>query len=243
MIAGQPAPEGLITKVHEEMGVYLTSFWGASEVGPGLGIICPYPSPIEVREKYLGRAIENTEARVSDPETREELPDGEIGELTLRGWHVLKGYWRNPEETKKQVVDGWLFMGDLMSREENGYFKFYGRSKDLINRGGYKIYPYELESQIIEHSKIAQVSIVATPNPVLGENICACVIPVEGESVTLKEIRDFLEGKIAKNKLPNELCIMKTFPMLSGGVKIKKFGKGGLAEMAVNDRNREIYKK
>jgi acyl-CoA synthetase (AMP-forming)/AMP-acid ligase II len=243
LIAGQPAPEGLITRVQEEMKVYLTSFWGASEVGPGLAIRCPYPSPLPIREKYVGKAIEQTEARVSDTVTGEELPDGEVGELTLRGWHVLKGYWRNPEETKKQVVDGWLFMGDLVSREEGGFFKIYGRTKDLINRGGYKIYPYELESQIIEHPKVAQVCVVATPNPVLGENICACVVPVEGESMTLKELRDFLEGKIAGNKLPNELCLMKSFPMLSGGVKIKKFGKGGLAEMAANDLTREGYRK
>ena len=243
MIAGQPAPEGLITKVEEEMEVYLTSFWGASEVGPGLGIRCPYPTPLHVREKYIGKPIDGTEVRVVDTATREELPDGEIGELTLRGWHVLKGYWGNPEETKKQIVGEWLSMGDLVSREENGYFRIYGRNKDLINRGGYKIYPYELESLIIDHPKVEQVCIVATPNPVLGENICACVIPVEGQTLTLGEVRDFLEGKIAQNKLPNELCIMKNFPMLSGGVKIKKFGKGGLAELAKNDKDREGYRK
>jgi len=242
MIAGQPAPEGLITRVEETMGIYLTSFWGASEVGPGLGFRCPYPSPLPVREKYIGKPIEGTEARIVDTLTRKELPDGEIGELTLRGWHVLKGYWRNPEETAKQIVGGWLFMGDLVSRDENGYFRVYGRSKDLINRGGYKIYPYELESLIIEHPKVAQVCIVATPNPVLGENVCACIIPVEGASVTLSEIRGFLDGKIAKNKLPGELCVMKRFPTLSGGVKIRKFGKGGLTELAKNDPNREGHR-
>ena len=163
------------------------------------------------------------------------MRDGEIGELTLRGWHVLKGYWQNPEESGKQIVDGWLFMGDLVSRNEDGFFTIYGRNKDLINRGGYKIYPYELESLIIEHPNVEQVCIVATPNPVLGENICACVIPVEGRAVTLEEIRDFLEGKIAKNKLPNELCIMKKFPTLSGGVKVKKFGENGLTELAKKD--------
>jgi len=175
--------------------------------------------------------------------TREELPHGEIGELTLRGWHVLKGYWRNPEETKKQIVEEWLSMGDLVSRGKNGYLKIYGRNKDLINRGGYKIYPYELESLIIDHPNVAQVCIVATPNPVLGESICACVIPAENQTVTLQEIRDFLEGKIAKIKLPNELCIMKSFPTLSGGVKIKKFGEKGLTELANNDQNREALPK
>ena len=134
-------------------------------------------------------------------------------------------------------------MGDLVSREENGYLKIYGRNKDLINRGGYKIYPYELESLIIDHPKVEQVCIVATPNPVLGENICACVIPMEGQTMTLREVRDLLKGKIAQNKLPNELCIMKNFPTLSGGVKIKKFGKGGLAELADNDQDREGYRK
>lgn len=232
LIAGQPAPEGLITRVEKEMGIYLTSFWGASEVGPGLGIICPYPSDLEIREKYIGKPVTGTKVRVVDSATRAEVPDNTIGELTLSGWHVLQGYWNNPEETQKQIVDGWLFTGDLVSKEKNGYYKIYGRNKDLINRGGYKIYPYELESLIIDHPKIEQVCVVATPNPILGENICACVIPVKEADITLDEIRKSLEGKIAPHKLPNELCIMKDFPKLSGGVKIKKFGQGGVAELA-----------
>jgi fatty-acyl-CoA synthase len=243
LIAGQPAPEGLITRVENEMGVYLTSFMGASEVGPGLAILCPYPSPLEIREKYIGVPLEGTDARVVNPATREAVPDGTVGELTLSGWHVMKGYWENPEETQKQIVDGWLYMGDLVSRDPNGYFRIYGRTKDLINRGGYKIYPYELESKIIEHPKVAELCVVATANPVLGENICACVIPVEGETVSLKEIRDFLAGKIAENKFPNELCLMKDFPRLSGGVKIKKFGEKGVADLAAKDTGREVYRK
>ena len=179
LIAGQIAPEGLVTRVKEEMGVYLTSFWGASEVGPGVGIMSPYPTSLDFREKYIGLPVEGTTARVADPVTREEMPDGEIGELTLSGWHMMKGYWENPEETKKQIVDGWLYMGDLVSREEDGFFKIYGRTKDLINRGGYKIYPHELESLIADHPNVDQACVVATPNPVLGENTCVCVIPVK----------------------------------------------------------------
>ena len=101
---------------------------------PGLAIMCPYPSPLNIREKYIGRPIPDTIVRIVDPETHDELPDGEIGELTLSGWHVMKGYWKNPEETRKQVVNGWLFMGDLASRENDGFLKIYGRTKDLINR-------------------------------------------------------------------------------------------------------------
>ncbi len=239
LIAGMIAPEGLIAQVEKEMGVYLTSFWGASEVGPGLGIRCPYPSPLDIRENYIGRPVADSRIRIVDPHTHEELADGQIGELTLSGWHVMKGYWKNPEETRRQIIDGWLFMGDLASKEKDGYFKIYGRTKDIINRGGYKINPYELECMLVDHPKIEQICIVATPNPVLGESICACVIPTQGQTVTLKEVRQLMKDKVAPHKLPDELCILEDFPKLSGGVKIKKFGKGGLSEMAEQAETRE----
>jgi acyl-CoA synthetase (AMP-forming)/AMP-acid ligase II len=243
LIAGQISPEGLITRVQEEMGMYITSFWGSSEVGPGVGIMCPYPSSLDIREKYIGQPIADTQIRVVDPATQQEVQEGEIGELTLSGWHVMKGYWQNPDETEKQIVGGWLFMGDLVSREKDGYLKIYGRTKDLINRGGYKIYPHELEALIIQHAKVDQVCVVATPNPVLGESTCACVIPKAGERITLAELRAFLKDKIAPHKLPDELCLTNDFPRLSGGVKINKFGKGGLAELAEKDEKRERHRK
>jgi acyl-CoA synthetase (AMP-forming)/AMP-acid ligase II len=243
LIAGMIAPEGLIARVEKEMEIYLTSFWGASEVGPGLGTMCPYPSPLEIREMYIGQPVADTRMRVVDPVTHHELEDGQIGELTLTGWHVMQGYWKNPAETGKQIIDGWLHMGDLASRDKNGYMKIYGRTKDLINRGGYKIYPHELECMLVDHPKVEQVCIVATPNPVLGESICACVIPRPGQAVSLEEIRQIMQDQIAPHKLPDELCIMEDFPKLSGGVKIKKFGQGGLAELAEKDEKRERIRK
>jgi fatty-acyl-CoA synthase len=243
LIAGMIAPEGLITRVEKEMGVYLTSFWGASEVGPGLGTICPYPSTLEIREKYIGQPVADTRIRIVEPVTDKELDNGEIGELTTKGWHVMQGYWKNPDETRNQIIDGWLHTGDLASMDENGFIKIYGRSKDLINRGGYKIYPYELECMLVDHPKIEQVCIVATPNPVLGESICACVIPRQDQTVTLAEIRKIMKDQIAPHKLPDELCIMEDFPKLSGGIKVKKFGSGGLAELAEKDEKREKIRK
>jgi acyl-CoA synthetase (AMP-forming)/AMP-acid ligase II len=243
LIAGMIAPEGLITRVEKEMEIYITSFWGASEVGPGLGTICPYPSTLEIREKYIGQPVADTRIRIVEPVTNKELKDGEIGELSTRGWHVMQGYWKNPDETRNQIIDGWLHMGDLASKDENGFIKIYGRTKDLINRGGYKIYPYELECILVDHPKVEQVCIVATPNPVLGESICACVIPREEKTVTLEEIREIMKDQIAPHKLPDELCIMEDFPKLSGGVKVKKFGPGGLAELAEKDKKRESIRK
>jgi non-ribosomal peptide synthetase component E (peptide arylation enzyme) len=155
----------------------------------------------------------------------------------------MKGYWKNPDETRRQIIDGWLFMGDLASREKDGYVKIYGRTKDLINRGGYKINPYELECLLVDHPKVEQVCMVATPNPVLGESICACVIPKSNQTITLNEVRDLMQDKVAPHKLPDELCIMDEFPKLSGGVKIKKFGDGGLAQLAEKNDKRERIRK
>ena len=160
--------------------------------------------------------------------------------MMVKGPNVLKGYWRNPEETGKQLEkDGWLHTGDLVSMDESGFITIYGRSKDLINRGGLKIYPSEIESLILQHPRVSQVCMVGTPNPVLGESICACVIPREGATVSLKEIRAFLKDKVAKHKLPDELSVVSDFPKMPGGVKIKKFGVGGVQELARLDEGRE----
>jgi fatty-acyl-CoA synthase len=242
LVAGMICPEGLITRVQERMNVYLTSFWGASEVGPGLGTMCPPGSSLSLRERSVGQPVAETEVKVIDQGEEKRLP-GEVGEMLVRGWHVLKGYWRNPEETRKQIEpDGWLHTGDLVSRNEDGFITIYGRIKDLIVRGGFKIYPFDLEKMLSLHPKVGQVCVVSTKNPVLGENICACVIPSGDVAPTLAEIREFLKDRVAGYKLPDELAIFSEFPYLSGGAKIKKFGPGGLAELAEKMINREKHR-
>jgi fatty-acyl-CoA synthase len=202
--------------------------------------MCPFGTPLEVRKKSVGKPIPGTEVKVIDPGTGKQVAASEVGEMMVRGPNVLKGYWQNPVETDKQLeTDGWLHTGDLVSMDENGFITMYGRSKDLINRGGLKIYPSEIEALILQHASVSQVCIVGTSNPVLGESVCACVIPRGDAKVSLKEIRDFLKDKVAKHKLPDELCIVSDFPKMPGGVKIKKFGAGGVQELASLDKNRE----
>lgn len=232
LIAGQIAPPGLITQAEEQMGIYLTSFLGASEVGPGLSIMLPPGSSLAVREQYIGYPIEGTALKVVDPVTNQEVPPGEPGELLLSGWHVMAGYWENPEGTARQLRDGWLYTGDLVQREENGLVQILGRLKDAINRGGFKIIPSELEALLLEHPDIEEVCVVGTANPVLGESICVCVTPGVDGCVALEEVRQFLAGKVADNKLPDELLVLENFPRLSGGLKVNRYGKGGLTELA-----------
>jgi acyl-CoA synthetase (AMP-forming)/AMP-acid ligase II len=241
-LAGQICPEEVI-QWGADRNIYLTSFWGNSETGPGAGTMCPANSPLDVRKKTVGQAISGTEAKAINPDTGNEVGVGEIGELMVRGPHVLKGYWQNPDETNRQLEkDGWLHTGDLVSIDRNGFITIFGRSKDLINRGGLKIYPVDIESLLLQHPQIAQVCVVGTPNPILGESICACVIPKGDAKISLKELREFFKDTVAKHKLPDELSIFSDFPKVAGGVKIKKYGAGGVQELASRDKDREKHR-
>lgn len=238
-LAGQICPEEVI-QWGEDRGIYLSSSWGNSEVGPGAGTMCPFRTSLDIRKKSVGLPIPETEIKVIDQATGEDLPTGEVGEMMVRGPNVLKGYWQNQEETDKQLEkDGWLHTGDLVSMGKTGFIMMYGRSKDLINRGGLKIYPVEIESLILQHPKVEQACVVGTPNPVLGESICAVIIPRGNMKITLAEIRDFLKDRVAKHKLPDELSIVSEFPRMPGGIKIKKFGAGGVQELASQDKDRQ----
>lgn len=241
-IAGQIAPLGLISRVEEEMGIYISSFLGASEVGPGLSIILPYGSPLDVREQYIGYAFQGTQVKVIDPATGDEMPPGQPGELLLSGWHVMQGYWKNPEATAHQIRDGWLHTGDMVLEEANGLVKILGRLKECINRGGFKIIPSELERLLLEHPEVEEVCVVGTPNPVLGESICVCVIPGPDAALKLEGLRIFLKGKLADNKLPDELLVLEQFPRLSGGLKVNRFGKGGVLELASNSPDKQTLR-
>jgi fatty-acyl-CoA synthase len=241
-LAGQICP-GEVIQWGADRNIYLTSFWGNSETGPGAGTMCPAGTPLDVRKKTVGQSSPGTEAKAINPDTGDAVGAGEIGELMVRGPHVLKGYWQNPIETNKQLEkDGWLHTGDLVSIDRNGFITIYGRSKDLINRGGLKIYPVDIESLLLQHPQVSQVCVVGTPNPVLGESICACVIPKGDAKISLKELREFFKDKVARHKLPDELLIVADFPKVAGGVKIKKYGAGGVQELASLDKNREKLK-
>lgn len=244
LIAGQIAPAGLITKVDREMGIHIASFLGSSEVGPGLSIILPYPSPLEVRERSIGYPLTGTEAKIVDPVTSEELAPGESGELVLRGWHVTQGYWNNPEETANQIRDGWLHTGDLAMRDEDNCFSILGRIKDCINRGGFKVIPSEVEAVLVQHASIAEACVVGTPNPVLGESICACVIlDSNAEDLTLADIRDHIRGQMADFKLPDEMVVLTEFPRMPGGLKVNRYGAGGVVELAKECDTKETLRR
>jgi len=242
LISGQIAPPGLIGRVERELGVYISSNLGSSEVGPGLSVMLPYQADLQVRERYVGYPIPGTEVKVVDPATGEEVACGEPGELLISGWHLMQGYWNNPDATSRQVVDGRLHTGDLVLQEESGLVQMLGRIKDCVNRGGYKVIPSELEKLLIEHPAMEEVCVVPTPNPVLGESICVCALVPDEEALSLEEVRGFLQGRVADNKLPDELLVLQAFPRLSGGLKLNRHGKDGLAELAREATNKQTVR-
>jgi fatty-acyl-CoA synthase len=243
LIAGQIVPRGLITRVEAAMGIYIASFLGSSEVGPGLSIILPYKTPLAVREDYIGFPLSGTRAKIIDPMTGEAKSPGEPGELLLSGWHVTEGYWRNPEETANQIRNGWLHTGDLAAEDANGCFRILGRIKEFINRGGFKVIPSEVERLLLELPGVEEAYVVGTPNHVLGESICACLKLRNGApSLSLTDLRAAISGKVADFKLPDELHILADFPRMPGGLKVKRFGEGGLVEMARNATDKEVFR-
>ena len=230
-------PPEVFERAYNEMHLDLVHHWGMAEIG-GIGILCSPKEDRERRYASIGKALEG-EAAVKDPGTGKLLPPGEAGELVYRGG-IFQEYWNNPVETARSFdSEGWFHTGDLVMQDEEGFLRMMGRMKEQINRGGLKIVPAELESLLVKYPKIKEVCVTSTPNPVLGESICACIVPVGEERPTLAELRTFLEDKIAKYKLPDELCIFESFPRLAGGVKYRKFGPDSIQDLATKDEARE----
>ncbi|HSH69062.1 MAG TPA: class I adenylate-forming enzyme family protein, partial [Deferrisomatales bacterium] len=230
-------PPEVFDRAYNEMHLDLVHHWGMAEIG-GIGILCSPKEDRQLRYASIGKALEG-EAAVKDPATGTLLPPGVAGELVYRGG-IFQEYWNNPAETARSFdSEGWFHTGDMVMQDEAGFLRMMGRLKEQINRGGLKIVPAELESLLVEHPKIKEICVTSTPNPVLGESICACVIPVGEDKPTLLELRTFLEDKIAKYKLPDELCIFESFPRLAGGVKYRKFGPGSIQDLATQNEARE----
>ncbi|MDP2935608.1 MAG: AMP-binding protein, partial [Dehalococcoidia bacterium] len=207
----------------------------------GLGISCRPDDPM--RDTCLGHPVPDATAKAVDPTTGEEVPPGLPGELLFAG-PILKGYWERPDETAKAIdPEGFLHTGDQVTIDTRGYIRIMSRLKEIIKKGGYSINPNEIEALLCEHPRVKEACVISTPNPVLGESICACVVSKDGKPLTLKDVRDFMQDKIASYKMPDELCNFSEFPRLAGGIKIRKFGAESVQEMAMADEARERLRK
>lgn len=234
IMAGSNCPIEVMKAVIEKIGAKeITIAYGQTESSPVITQTRVNDS-IERRVETVGRALPNVEVKIVEPGTDNEVPRGVQGELCTRGYHVMKGYYKNPEATMAAIsADGWLHTGDLAVMDEDGYCRITGRLKDMIIRGGENIYPREVEEFLYQHPKVLDVQIVGVPDPKFGEEVSAWIILKEGETATEQEIQEYCQGKIARYKIPRYIDFVEQYPMTASG-KIQKFK---LREIAIDRFN------
>ncbi len=223
IMAGSPCPISVMRDVVEKMHMSeITIVYGQTESSPGC-TMSSTDDPLEVRVSTVGRAMPEIECKIVDPETGEEMPVGETGEFVARGYNIMKGYYKMPKATAAAIdKDGWLHTGDLACKTPEGNYRITGRLKDMIIRGGENIYPKEIEEFIYTHEKVKDVQVIGVPDEQLGEEIMACIILKDGETMTADEMRAYIREHMAKHKVPKYIDFVDSFPMNVAG-KILKY--------------------
>ena len=232
IMAGSVCPIEVMKRAVKDMHVTeITSVYGQTEASPGITQTRAEDS-IELRVATVGRALPGAEVKIIDIESGATLPPGKQGELCARGYMVMKGYYKMPEETAKVIdTDGWLHTGDLAIMDENGYCKITGRIKQMIIRGGENIYPREIEEFLYTHPKVSDVQIYGVPDRKFGEQVMAAIILKSGMEMSEDEVREFCRGRIANYKVPKYVKFVDSYPMTASG-KIQKFK---MRDMAIKE--------
>ena len=232
IMAGSNCPIEVMKKVNSDMHASeITIAYGQTEASPVI-TQTRTDDALELRVATVGRSLPDVETKIVDIETNETLPPGKQGELCTRGYHVMKGYYKMPEETAKAIdSDNWLHTGDLAIMDENGYCKITGRIKNMIIRGGENIYPREIEEFLYTHPKVSDIQVYGVPDKKYGEQVMASIILKKGQTMTEDEVRDFCRDKIANYKIPKYVNFVDSYPMTASG-KIQKFK---MREMAIKE--------
>ena len=223
LTGGAPVPIELMRQITGRFKMTeFTLGYGMTEMS-GVSFQSEPDDDLELRCHTVGAMLPHMECKVVDPETGRIVPRGTPGELCMRGYMVMLGYWDNPEATRAAVDEaGWMHTGDVAVLRDDDYGQIVGRIKDMIIRGGENIFPREIEEFLYTHPAISQVSVVGVPDRKYGEEVCAWISLKEGAAATEEEIRDFCKGQIATYKIPRVIRFTREFPMTASG-KIQKF--------------------
>ena len=223
IMAGANCPPELMRRAAAEMNMTeIVSVYGQTESSPGC-TMGEVGEDIDHRVETVGSAFPGVECKIIDPETGEDLPDGENGEFVARGYNIMKGYYKMPHATASTIdKDGWLHTGDICCRTSDGYYKVTGRLKDMIIRGGENLYPREIEEFYLGHNKVRDVQVVGVPDKRYGEEACAFIILKDGCESDENEMREYGNRFMARHKVPRYFVFVKEFPMNAAG-KILKY--------------------
>ncbi|NWS76757.1 ACSF2 synthetase, partial [Crotophaga sulcirostris] len=223
VIAGSPVPPEIMKMIITRMHMpEIVVAYGTTENSPVTFMGFPNDS-ITRKTETVGCIFPHTEAKIEDPETGKSVPLNTPGELQIRGYCVMLGYWDDPTKTSEVVTaERWYKTGDLASLDEHGYCRIIGRCKDMIIRGGENIYPAELEQFLHTHPKVEEVQVVGVKDSRMGEEICACIRVRAGHDCTEDEIKAFCKGKISHFKIPRYVVFVAQYPLTVSG-KIQKY--------------------
>ena len=216
LVAGAPVSDELVKAVQEKICPKLLIAYSLTETSSTV-CVTRQDDPEAKRIFTVGRPLENTVVRIVDPDGT-ELPVESVGEIAVRGPGVMRGYYRQPRETSNLIdSDGYFLTGDLGMEDEEGFIHLVGRKKEVIIRSGSNVYPREVEDRLQSHPAIREAMVAGVPDELLGEAICACVLPEEGAIVTSQEIQDWCSVTLADYKVPDVVQFMDEFPLTGTG--------------------------
>ncbi len=223
VMAGALCPESLMTRAINDMNLHeLTIIYGLTEASPGI-TQTSRDDTLARRTQTVGRVLPEMEIKIVDPATRKGVAVDQPGELCVRGYNVMKGYYNNADATRSAIdSQGWLRTGDEATIDAEGYVRITGRIKDIIIRGGENIAPREVEDLLRQHQAVADAYVYAVKSEFFGEEVASAVRLKDGASETEEGLREFCQGKIARFKIPKYVRFVKEFPMTASG-KIQKF--------------------
>jgi fatty-acyl-CoA synthase len=220
VVAGAPISDDLVRRIREEFCPNLSVAYSLTETSSTVAMTRADDTP-DKQVFTVGRPLPGTELRVLDLDGT-VLPEESLGELGVRGPGVMKGYYRQPGETSQAFdEDGFFLTGDLGMIDDQGFVHIVGRRKELIIRGGFNVYPREVEDRLHAHPAVLDVAIVGLPHDVLGEQVCACILAVEGAIITGEEIKEWCRGTLADFKVPDIVRFFDAFP-LTGSGKVRR---------------------
>jgi long-chain acyl-CoA synthetase len=215
---GAAMPVELMRGFEEAFGAKVLEGYGLSETSP----VASFNHPDKERKPgSIGTPVDGVEMKVFDDDDN-EVPDGDVGEIVIRGHNVMKGYWQRDDATQEVMRHGWFHTGDMAKVDEDGYFFIVDRKKDLIIRGGYNVYPREIEEVLYEHPDVREAAVVGMPDDSLGEEVGAAVALKDGAEVSAEELRDFVKGQVAAYKYPRKVWFVDDLPKGPTGKILKR---------------------
>lgn len=236
-VSGAAPLPGTVLKDFEKMtGGSIIEGYGLSEASP-----VTHANPVDGtrKEGSIGLPLPDTDCRIVDMETGEDVPPGMPGELCIKGPQVMSGYWQRPEETRSTLVDGWLYTGDIARMDEQGYFYIVERKKDMIISEGFNVYPREIEEFLLQHPKISDASVVGMPDRLRGEKVYAFVVLREGQHATAEEIIQYCKEHLVRYKVPRRVIFKDSIPRNLAGKNLRRVLREEAAALGEGTDSRE----